>query len=118
MIAVYSKRASETTLEKIVEPAPGSWINVTDPSEAEIERLERVLGVPHDFITYPLDLSEMPRTERERGATLIVLRVPYFQGESADVPYITVPLGIILTDQYVATICRAETNVIDEIIAG
>lgn len=118
MIAVYSKRASETTLEKALEPVPGTWINVTDPSEAEIERLQRVLGVPQDFITYPLDLSEMPRTERENGATLIVLRVPYYQGETADVPYITVPLGIILTDQYVVTVCRAETNVIEEIIAG
>lgn len=53
-------------------------------------------GVPQDFITYPLDFGEMPRTEKENGATLIVLRVPCFQGETADVPYTTVPLGIIL----------------------
>ena len=77
-----------------------------------------MLGVPQDFITYPLDLSEMPRAEREGGAMLIVLRVPYYQGETADVPYITVPLGIILTDQYVVTVCRAETNVIEEVISG
>jgi len=49
-----------------------------------------VLGVPQDFITYPLDLSEMPRAEREGGAMLIVLRVPYY----------------------------AETNVIEEVISG
>lgn len=118
MIAVYTKRASEINLEKAPEPVPGAWINVTDPSGAEIDRLQRVLGVPQDFITYPLDLSEMPRAERADGAMLIVLRVPYYQGEAADVPYITVPLGIILTDQYVVTVCRAETNVIEEVISG
>ena len=118
MIAVYMKHASDANLEKGLEPVPGSWINVTDPSEAEIKRLHQLLNVPQDFLTYPLDLSEMPRTEREDGATLIVLRVPYYQGDTADVPYITVPLGIILTDQYITTVCRAESNVIEELIDG
>ena len=76
------------------------------------------MNVPQDFITYPLDLGETPRTEKESGATLIILRVPYFQGETSDIPYATVPLGIILTDRYVATVCKFEVNVIQEMVSG
>ena len=118
MITLYNKRMLDTTLETITEPIPGCWINASDPSEEETVALQEMLGIPHDFVTYPLDLSESPRTEREDGALLIVLRVPHFQGEASDIPFITVPLGIILTERYLATICRAESSVIKELVAG
>jgi len=118
MITIYSKKSTEMDLGVIEQPATGCWINAIDPSPEEIARLQEHLGVPQDFITYPLDLGEIPRTEKENGATLIVLRVPYFQGEMSDIPYTTVPLGIILTNQFIATVCRIETNVIQAVASG
>ena len=118
MITLYNKRALDTTLETIAEPIPGCWINAADPTDEEIARLQEILQVPRDFITYPLDLGETPRTEREDGALLIVLRVPHFQGEAADIPYITVPLGIILTEHNLATVCRTRSSVIEELLSG
>jgi magnesium transporter len=74
--------------------------------------------VPQDFITYPLDLDERARTERENGELLIVLRIPFFQGASADIPYTTIPLGIILTDQYIITVCKMENEILKEFVNG
>lgn len=111
-------KTTETGLETISEPINNSWINVVDPTAAEIAQLQDILCVPQDFLTYPLDLGELPRTERENGAMLIVLRVPHFQGETADIAYITVPLGIILTDRIIATVSRIETSVIQGIAGG
>lgn len=116
MITIY--KTNGVALGTVLEPMIGSWINVVEPSAEEITQLQETLNVPQDFITYPLDQNEMPRVEKENGAMLIMLRVPSFQGEGADVPYLTVPLGIILTDCYIATICKVETNVIQAIVLG
>jgi magnesium transporter len=116
MITIY--KTNGVALGTLDEPVQNSWINVINPSAEEIARLQEMLQVPQDFITYPLDQNEMPRVEKEDGAMLIMLRVPCFQGEGADVPYITVPLGIILTDRYITTICSVETNTIQAIVTG
>ncbi|HKZ82306.1 MAG TPA: magnesium transporter CorA family protein [Anaerolineae bacterium] len=111
------KRA-EHGLETIQEIVPGCWINVVDPGPDEIARLQANVDAPADFVTYPLDLDERARTEKDNGATLIILRVPHFQGAAADVPYTTVPLGIILTDKLIVTVCKAENGIMRDLIGG
>jgi magnesium transporter len=115
MITIYKN--IENGLVRLEEPTGGAWINVIDPSPDEITKIQE-LGVPQDYITYPLDLDERARTERENGELLIVLRIPYFQGEAADVPYTTIPLGIIVTTQHVITICRHDNVVLQELTSG
>lgn len=99
-------------IEKVVD---GAWVNVIDPGKEEIETL-RSWGVPEDFITYPLDLDERSRTEKDDGFTLILLRIPYFKSWDEDIPYIAIPLGIIFSDEIIITICRYENDLINSII--
>jgi magnesium transporter len=115
MITTYKNNGSN--LEVIDAPIPGAWLNVVDPTPSEIECLQQ-LGIPQDYIIYPLDLDERPRTERENGELLIILRIPYFQGEGADIPYTTIPLGIILTENYILTVCKLENELVQEIAGG
>jgi len=115
MITVY--QTNEQELEKIQEPTSGSWINAIDPTPVEIAQIQ-ALGITHDYITDPLDLDERSRTERENGEILIILRIPYFQGESADIPYSTIPLGIILTDEYILTISKLDNEIIQSFSDG
>jgi magnesium transporter len=109
MITIYSHNAKGLLTQK--EPTSGSWLNVVDPSPQEILQIQN-LGIFQDFITYPLDLDEQARTEREDGVIFILLRVPYNQGQSEDVPFTTLPLGIILTDQLIITICKRDHEII------
>jgi magnesium transporter len=113
MITIY--RGTDAGLETIAEAVSGCWIDVVDPSPEEIEQLARTLRIPQDFLTYPLDMDERARTEKEDGATLIVLRVPSFLGDKADAPYITVPLGIVLTDWFVITVSKIDTTVLQSL---
>jgi magnesium transporter len=115
MITIYKK--SENGIIPVSEPTGGSWINVIDPSPNEIAQLI-TLGIPEDYIHYPLDLDERARTERENGDLLIVLRIPHFQGESADIPYTTIPLGIIVTSQLILTICKFENPILKDLANG
>lgn len=93
------------------------WVHFTAAATAEIAHLTTQYGVPDDFVSHSLDIGERARIEREDGATLIVVRVPYFQGKTADIPYITIPLGIVLTSNHLATICRHPTEIISQLEA-
>jgi len=105
-------------LEKTTELASNIWVNVVDPSADEIARLERELGIPHAFLIAALDVDEKARTDREEDVRLILLRVPYFQGQSVDVPFTTMPLGIILTNSLIVTVCKVESDVIQDFTTG
>jgi magnesium transporter len=115
MITIY--KTTDQGLELIPEISRGCWIDVVDPTAEEIAQLLE-LGVPQEFITYPLDLDERARVEREDGEILIVLRVPVYQGQAADVPYTTMPLGVILDSQWILTLSRRASEVMREFAAG
>ncbi|HZU85838.1 MAG TPA: magnesium transporter CorA family protein [Anaerolineaceae bacterium] len=116
MITIYKN--TENGLTQLSEPVSGAWLHVIDPTTDEIETLMS-FGVPQEFVTYPLDLDERPRTEREDdGKVLIVLRIPYYQGAKFDVPYISIPLGIILVDNLIITVCRWQNDVMQDFASG
>jgi len=98
------------TFERLVDDC---WVNVIDPTPEEIDRLEE-WQIPPEMITYPLDMDEIARTEKDNGFTLILLRVSYSQGNGADIPYTTIPLGIILSEKFVVTICKIDHPILQE----
>lgn len=116
MVTIY--RSRDGTLETVDDLVDGCWVSLIDPGPDEIERFRQALGVPEDFITHALDRGEQARSEREDGALLLLLRVPYFQGETADIPHITVPLGIVLTEHHLVTVCAREVGVLRLLASG
>lgn len=101
------------TTETAVSPL--AWVHITAPKPEEIGRLQHEWGIPLSFFTHCLDRDERARTEREDGQTLIIVRVPHFQGKTADIPYSTLPFGIILTPERVVTICMATTKTVEQL---
>ncbi len=97
MINIY--KTSEGEQIRLDTPVTGSWINVVNPTPDEIAFLTEEIEIYPDLINYSLDLDEMPRIERDEdeGYTFILLRIPFYQGGNVDVPYSTIPLGIIIT---------------------
>jgi magnesium transporter len=116
MIAILKGEWSE--LKNLDELAPGTWVNVVDPDAGEISRLQQELQVPRDFLTSALDLDEKSRIDREGDVQLISLRIPFYQGQSSDIPFITIPLGIILTDDLIVTVCKLNSDILSELAAG
>lgn len=105
-------------LEVLEQPTDGAWVNVEDPTPGELAALARDLNIPPEFLSYALDADEIPRTERDEGVTLILLRVPWFVGEHADVPYSTQPLGVILAGKLLVTVCKADTGLLQSFADG
>lgn len=116
MITIYKN--SDAGLLCLEKPVNGCWIRVEDPTAKEIAGLVE-LGLPQDFITPALDMDERSRTEKEdNGDILIVLRVPVFHGKKADIPYTTVPVGMILTDKYMVTVSKGPSQLFDDFASG
>lgn len=103
MLTIFKTTNNE--LVSIPCVADGAWVHVVDPTSDEIEQTYG-LGIPNDFITYPLDLDERPRVEKEAGTTMLLLRVPFSQKEEQATPYRTIPLGILLCNDFIITISK------------
>ncbi|MEJ5223345.1 MAG: magnesium transporter CorA family protein [Anaerolineales bacterium] len=106
-------KTTEAGLTRLEHPTNGCWINVIDPTPEEVEQLNE-WGIANELVNYALDLDEMPRVERDvdEGYTLILLRVPYYQGANNDIPYTTIPLGIIVKENMLVTVCKYPNDII------
>ena len=102
-------------LKETAEFSSSCWINLAEPTTAELEQVLSFSQVPRDFLTDPLDREERPRFENEDGVSLVIVHVPYpVRGDEDDetvLPYETIPLGVVLFGQSVITICSQPTPV-------
>ncbi len=114
MITIYKKLGAKLAELKHIED--DCWINVVSPGDAELKMLTEQLGVPLDFLVDPLDMDERARIEVEDGSFLIVLHTPVRSPDDADIPYATVPVGVIVKDDVIITVCGQENVIIDEFI--
>jgi magnesium transporter len=114
MLTIY--KTTEQGLEQLDSMVNGAWIKVVDPTPEEMQQLV-TWGVDQDYINYSLDLDEMPRMERDEDYTFILIRIPHSQPES-DVPYITIPLGIMIRGNMVITICRYDKEMFKVLANG
>lgn len=103
-------------LSEIQSVEKDCWINVVNPSSKEIEFLSQKLLIPQDFLIDPLDIDESARTEQHKNCMLIVLRVPLELGWQEDLPFTTLPIGIILKRDLIVTVCSKQTEVIQGFI--
>lgn len=89
------------------------WICIELPTEQDDRYLVRELNIPQAFLSDIQDVDERPRIEVEEGWTLMILRIPYRDVEN-DIPYITVPLGIIMKEHYFVTVCHYKTDMLPD----
>ena len=114
MLTIY--KTIEQGLEQIESMANGAWVKVVDPTPEEIEKLVD-WGIDVDYINYSLDFDEMPRMERDDDYTFILIRIPHRQPDS-DIPYITIPLGIMIKSNFIVTICRYDKDMFKVLANG
>ncbi len=96
----------------------GCWVNVTDPTEIEIDELAEEMGIEVDFLRAALDEEESSRIECEDGIVLVVVDIPRVEREGEAVIYSTMPFGIIFAPENVITVCLRENTIIREFANG
>lgn len=95
--------------------APRCWVNVECPDQDDFLFLTRELHVPESFLEDIADADERPRTEIEGDWLLTLLRVP-LQSQEPQIPFITVPVGIITNNDVVVSVCYHHTRLLPDFI--
>lgn len=97
----------------------GAWIHAIDPTPEESAQLVE-WGIHPDLINYSLDLDEMARMERDEDEdyVFILLRVPHFQGATSDIPFTTVPVGIVIKSNIVVTVSKFDSDIFKTLCNG
>lgn len=109
-------KITKATESQLIELTPdrievGAWINLVRPSADELNAVEAITEAPQDFIRSALDPEESSRIEIEDNHILVLINVP-INHDSHVYEYDTIPLGIIITPDYIVTICQEYNDVI------
>lgn len=116
MISFY--KTENNKMVQLDERCDGCWINVSDPTEPEIDELAKELAIEEDFLRAALDEEESSRIDSEDGITLVIIDIPRVEREDDAVIYSTMPFGIVFTPKNVVTVCLRESTIIREFASG
>ena len=100
--------------KKVDQWQDGCWVNICSPTQDDINYMEG-LGVPDSFISDIRDPNERPRVERDDDWMLTIMRIPRETGD-ADIPFSTVPLGVIPNGNLVIVLCYFKNIVIHDFV--
>lgn len=98
------------------EWTPGCWMQVTCPDDDDVEFLEQEIKIPDYFLSDIADADERSRYDYDDGWLMIILRIPYYRGVKSQAPFTTVPLGIVLKNDVIITVCQYETQMMRDFV--
>ena len=90
----------------------GVWIQMINPSVAEGQMVAEALDADIEDVLAALGEEGSSRIELQDGYTLILVDIPSTEIRHDKESYTTIPLGIILTGDVIATICTEDTPVL------
>lgn len=78
--------------------------------------LENEIKIPDYFLNDIADIEERSRYEIDEGWYLIILRIPYAKEIPSRTPFTTIPLGIIIKNSLIITVCNFETDMMNDFL--
>ena len=87
----------------------GCWIDIVSPSPEELHEVADATGIQMDFLSAALDDEEKSRIETEDDQILTLIDIPVLRSNK---DYDTLPLGIIVSADYIVTVCLEPNAVI------
>ncbi len=109
MLKLYKTKSG--VLSEIETFEPGIWVDLADPSTAEIQLISERYRIDADDMVAILDDEETSRVEQESGYTFILIDIPSEELRHGRSAYTTIPLGVFLTDEAIITICAEQSDV-------
>ena len=110
MVKFY--RTDDKLIHELDTLQGGTWIQMVNPSVAEGQMVADELNVDIEDVLAALDEEESSRIELQDGYTLILVDIPSIETRHDKESYTTIPLGIILTDDEIVTVCTEDTPVL------
>ena len=112
MLNIYS--TENGVLNEVNELKPGVWVKLTTPDAEENQQIVNHYGIDYTDLVAALDDEESSRIEIEDNYTLILVDIPITEIRNDEQYYTTIPLGIIITEDAVITVCRQEVEIFEK----
>lgn len=116
MIKIF--RTIDNRVYQLNEAQDGSWVALIAPTATELVEIAERYGIDVDHLRAPLDEEERSRIEVEDNYTLILVDIPVIEERSDKDWYGTIPMGIVVTDNMIFTVCLEENPVLSSFMDG
>lgn len=114
MIKLY--KTEHRVLSEITEYEDEIWISVTRPTVEESKLIAEKFDIDLADVRAALDDEESSRVDVEAGYTMIIVDIPSIEIRNEREAYTTLPLGIILVQNAIITICAEDTPVLQAFV--
>lgn len=105
------------TAKDKIDTAKNTWVDARDVTRADITELEDDYKIEHDHMLDILDPDELSRIEDGDTYILTIERLPIYE-PSSEIPYFTIPAGIIIKGKFIITICWTDCEVLKDFSSG
>lgn len=109
-------RTDDQVIHEEEKLSDGVWVQMINPTHDECEEIAEKLMVDIDDVKAALDVEESSRIELQDGYTLILVDIPTIEIRHDQRTYTTIPLGIILTQDIIVTVCTEDTPVLQNFV--
>lgn len=116
MLNIY--RTDDNTVFEINRNETDCWYHLSAPTSTELQQVIAQTGVLADFLRAPLDDDERSRIETEEGQTLILVDTPIEEDVDIKGGYETIPIGIIMMQNCIITVCLKDPPLLREFYKG
>ena len=116
MIKIF--RTIDGGIHQVNEAQEGCWVALVNPTATELLEISEQYGIEVDDLRAPLDEEERSRIEVEDNYTLILVDIPVIEERNEKDWYVTIPMGIIVTDEMIFTVCLEDTPILGAFMDG
>lgn len=110
MINIY--RTDDRIISEIDQYTDGAWVKLTAPTLEECAEISDRFHMDIADVRAALDDEESSRINLEDDYTLILVDIPSAEMRNNRHSYTTIPLGILIAEDVVITVCAEETAVL------
>lgn len=115
MIKMY--KTKNDRLEHMHSFEVGTWINVEAPTPNEMEYIAKTFHIAPEDLRAGLDEEERAHINTEDNYTIIIVDVP-IKDEEGIHEYVTIPMEIIISNDFIMTICLKQIDLVQDFITG
>lgn len=92
---------------------PDVWVNLISPNMDELTETADYYNIDIADLRAALDEEESSRVQLEDGYTMILVDIPSEEIRSEQRAYTTIPLGILLVNNAIITVCSDDTVILN-----
>lgn len=116
MYKIYT--TTDNGIVRVNEVQDGSWIAMTAPTAEELHEIAQTCNIQPEDLRAALDEEERSRIQVEDDYTLILVDIPAIEVRNEKDWYVTIPLGIIVTDKQIITVCLEDSPTLNVFMDG